>query len=71
MNISEKRGKAPLVIKKNSALLPFLFGVRPQLTFLFTVSHECRAHELVKCELNKFILCDMSAFEHEYSQVCL
>ena len=43
-----------------------MFGVRPQLTFLFTVSHECRAREIVKCELNKFILCDMSAFEHEY-----
>ena len=41
------------------------------MTFLFTVSHECRAREIVKCELNKFILCDMSAFEHEYSQVCL
>ena len=40
------------------------------MTFLFTVSHECRAREIVKCELNKFILCDMSAFEHEYSQVC-
>ena len=25
----------------------------------------------MKCELNKFILCDMSTFEHEYSQVCL
>ena len=25
----------------------------------------------MKCELNKFILCDMCAFEHEYSQVCL
>ena len=45
--------------------------VRPQLTFLFTVSHKCRAREIVKCELNKFILCDMSPFEHEYSQVCL
>ena len=49
----------------------FYLGVRPQLTFLFTVSHECRAREIVKFELNKFILCDMSAFEHEYSQVCL
>ena len=35
------------------------------MTFLFTVSHECRAREIVKCELNKFILFDMSAFEHE------
>ena len=25
----------------------------------------------MKWELNKFILCDMSAFEQEYSQVCL
>ena len=48
----------------------YLIGVRPQLTFLFTVSHECRAREIVKRELNKFI-CDMSAFEHKYSQVCL
>ena len=32
---------------------------------------ECRAREIVKCQLNKFILCDMSTFEHEYSQVCL
>ena len=39
------------------------------MTFLFTVSHECKAREIVKCEHNKFILCDMSAFEHEYSQV--
>ena len=46
-------------------------GVRPQLTFLFIVSHKCRAYEIVKWELNKFILCDMSAFEQEYSQVCL
>ena len=45
--------------------------VRPLLTFLFTVLHECRAYEIVKWELNKFILCDMSAFEQEYSQVCL
>ena len=44
--------------------------VRPQLTFLFIVSHECRAYEIVKWELNKLILCDMSAFEQEYSQVC-
>ena len=48
-----------------------LFGVRSQLTFLFIVSHECRAYEIVKWELNKFILCDMSAFEQEYSHVCL
>ena len=46
-------------------------GVRPQLTFLFIVSHECRAYEIVKWELNKLILCNMSAFEQEYSQVCL
>ena len=46
-------------------------GVRPQLTFLFIVSHECRAYEIIKWELNKLILCDMSAFEQEYSQVCL
>ena len=46
-------------------------GVRPQLTFLIIVSHECSAYEIVKWELNKFILCDMSAFEQEYSQVCL
>ena len=32
-----------------------------------TWAHECRAREIVKCELNKFILCDMSAFEHIYS----
>ena len=44
-------------------------GVRPQLTFLIIVSHECRAYEIVKWELNKFILCDMSAFEQEYSEV--
>ena len=44
-------------------------GVRQQLTFLFTVS--CRAREIVKCEFNKFILCDMSAFEQEYSHVFL
>ena len=25
----------------------------------------------MKCEFNKFILCDLSAFEHEYSHVCL
>ena len=31
----------------------------------------CRAYEIVKWELNKFMLCDMSAFEQEYSQVCL
>ena len=31
----------------------------------------CRAYEIVKWELNKLILCDMSAFEQEYSQVCL
>ena len=43
-------------------------GVRPQLTFLFNVS--CRAYEIVKWELNKLTLCDMSAFEQEYSQVC-
>ena len=48
-----------------------VLGVRPQLTFLFIVSHECRAYEIVKSELNKLILCDMSAFEQEYSQVCL
>ena len=46
-------------------------GVRPQLTFLFIVSHECRANEIVKWELNKLILYDMSAFEQEYSQVWL
>ena len=46
-------------------------GLRPQLTFLFIVSHECRAYEIVKWKLNKLILCDMSAFEQEYSQVCL
>ena len=40
-------------------------GVRPQLTFLFTVAG--RAREIVKCEFNKFILCDMGAFEREYS----
>ena len=45
--------------------------VRPQLTFLFIVSHKCRAYEIVKWEFNKFILCDISAFEQEYSQVCL
>ena len=43
--------------------------VRPQLTFLFIV--ECRAYEIVKWELNKLILCERSAFEQEYSQVCL
>ena len=48
-----------------------LFGVRPLLTFLFIVSHECRAYEIVKWKLNKLILCDMSAFEQKYSQVCL
>ena len=48
-----------------------LVVVRPQLTFLFIVSHECRAYEIVKWELNKFILCNMNAFEQEYSQVCL
>ena len=48
-----------------------IFGVRPQLTFLSIVSHECRVYEIVKWEFNKLILCDMSAFEQEYSQVCL
>ena len=33
--------------------------------------YECRAYEIVKWELNKVILCDMSAFEQECSQVCL
>ena len=42
-------------------------GVRPQLTFVFIVSHECRAYEIVKWELNKFILCDRSAFEQEFT----
>ena len=51
--------------------MKMFIGVRPQLTFLFIVSHECRAYEIVKWELNKLILCDMSAFEQEYSQVCL
>ena len=32
---------------------------------------QCRAYEIVKWELNKLILCDMSAFEQEYSHVCL
>ena len=60
-------------VRNNSAVVPGqrpALGVRPQLTFLFTVSHECSAYEIVKWELNKFILCDMSAFEQEYSQVC-
>ena len=48
----------------------FIIGVRPQLTFLFIVSHECKVYEIVKWELNKLILCDMSAFVQEYSQVC-
>ena len=49
-----------------------VLGLRPQSTFLFIVSHfEWRAYEIVKWELNKLILCDMSAFEQEYSQVCL
>ena len=39
-------------------------GVRP-------LAYECRAYEIVKWELNKLILCDMSAFEQEDSQVCL
>ena len=51
--------------------LIYTIGVKPQLTLLFIVSHECRAYEIVKWELNKLILCDMSAFEQEYSQVCL
>ena len=33
--------------------------------------YECRAYEIVKWEINKLILCDTSAFEQEYSQVCL
>ena len=41
----------------------FLFLIVVSLLFHTNVGH-------VKCELNKFILCDMSAFEHEYSQVC-
>ena len=48
----------------------FIIGVRPQLIFLFIVSHECKVYEIVKWELNKLILCDMSAFVQEYSQVC-
>ena len=55
------------------SLLTLKRGLRGKTTvdlpvYCFT---ECRAREIVKCELNKFILCDMSTFEHEYSQVCL
>ena len=47
---------------------------RPQSRVKTTVElpvYECRAYEIVKWELNKLIVCDMSAFEQEYSQVCL
>ena len=30
-------------------------GVKPQLTFLFIVSYECRAYEIVICEVKQFI----------------
>ena len=45
--------------------------VRPQLTFPFIVSHECRAYEIAICEFKEFIRCDISAIEQAYSQVCL
>ena len=61
----------PPEIETNNITTTVMIGVRPLLTFLFIVSHECRAYEIAKWELNKFILCHMSAFEQEYYQVCL
>ena len=49
-------------------------GLRGRATVdlpVYCFIYECRAYEIVKWELNQLILCDMSAFEQEYSQVCL